>query len=54
MCLTLYCFVCTQIQATAELIVDLPAVKGILERKLPGVLAGKAVSELAEPWPVAA
>ena len=42
-----------QIQGTAGIIVDLAAVKSILEAKLPGVLAGKAVSELAEPWPEA-
>ena len=43
----------SQVQGTAEIIVDLAAVKAILEAKIPGVLAGKPVSELAEPWPEA-
>ena len=43
----------TQVQGTAEIIVDLMAVRAILDAKLPGVLAGKPVWELAEPWPEA-
>ncbi len=40
-----------QVHARAELVVDVAAVGQLLRAKLPGVLAGRRVSELEEPWP---
>lgn len=42
-----------QVQANAGIIVDLEAVQALLRAKVPGVLAGKSIQELAEPWPEA-
>ena len=44
---------CLSLQARAGLIVDLEAVKQLLHKKLPSVLAGRGVWELREPWPEA-
>ena len=39
--------------ARAGIIVDIPALRELLMSKLPGVMAGKSVEQLREPWPVA-
>lgn len=44
---------CLQVQAKADVIVDVEAVQAILRAKLPDVLSGKSIEELAEPWPEA-
>lgn len=42
---------CLLVHAQAGLEVDLQAVRELLARKLPGLLAGDTVQELREPWP---
>ncbi|WIA40763.1 hypothetical protein OEZ86_004443 [Tetradesmus obliquus] len=44
---------CLLVHAQAGLEVDLSALRQLLQRKLPGLLAGQSVAELAEPWPAA-
>jgi hypothetical protein len=44
---------CLLVHAQAGLEVDLVAVRQLLQRKLPGLLAGQSVQQLAEPWPPA-
>ena len=44
---------CLSLQATADLVVDLEAVEEILRGKIPGVLKGRSVVEMAEAWPPA-
>jgi hypothetical protein len=44
---------CLLVHAQAGLDVDLVAVRQLLQRKLPGLLAGQSVQQLAEPWPPA-
>lgn len=40
-----------QVQAKADLLVDVEAVRKLLLAKLGGVLSDQSVQELAEPWP---
>lgn len=44
---------CLLVHAQAGLEADLSALRQLLQRKLPGLLAGQSVAELAEPWPAA-
>lgn len=44
---------CLLVHARAGLEVDLDAVRELLSRKLPGLLAGQTVEQLHEPWPAA-
>jgi hypothetical protein len=44
---------CLLVHAQAGLEVDLAAVRQLVQRKLPGLLAGQSVQDLAEPWPPA-
>lgn len=44
---------CLLVHAQAGLEVDLEAVRALLTAKLPGLLAGASLEELAEPWPPA-
>lgn len=44
---------CLLVHAQAGLEVDLDAVRALLARKLPGLVAGQTVEQLREPWPVA-
>lgn len=44
---------CLLVHARAGLEVDLLAVRDLLARKLPGLVAGEGVEALREPWPAA-
>ncbi|GAX84337.1 hypothetical protein CEUSTIGMA_g11759.t1 [Chlamydomonas eustigma] len=44
---------CLSVQGSADVVVDLDAVTALLRSKVPGMLAGRAISDLAEPWPEA-
>jgi hypothetical protein len=44
---------CLLVHAQAGLEVELDAVRQLLQRKLPGLLAGQSIQELQEPWPPA-
>jgi hypothetical protein len=44
---------CLLVHARAGLEVDLDAVRDLLARKLPGLVAGEGVEALKEPWPAA-
>jgi hypothetical protein len=44
---------CLLVHAQAGLEVDLVAVRQLLARKLPGLVAGDTVEQLREPWPAA-
>jgi hypothetical protein len=44
---------CLLVHAQAGLEVDLDAVRELLARKLPGLVAGQTVEQLREPWPAA-
>eukprot|EP00798_Chlamydomonas_sp_ICE-L_P022811 gene22811-29982_t len=44
---------CLQVFDKAGLIVDTDALRTLLRSKIPGMLAGKSVEELSEPWPIA-
>lgn len=44
---------CLLVHAQAGLEADLDALRQLLARKLPGLLVGDSVQQLAEPWPAA-